>query len=363
MDQARILVGIDAGPDGLAICAIDQIGALLGEWQTTASLTHISEQLAGLGSPNDILVGIEAGETAIHLTRGLRAAAYQVRVLETRHASAFMKVRQNKTDRNDARGIAEIVRLGLSVVPAVMVKSSKIQLLRSELVLRDRLMKQRTATENGIKAVLRLNGGRLTRSWSGTHLDRCVKNEIARLKHEHIDLTEVVLPVLEIAVALRKTLERATRRLERVAQTDPTCRRLMSMPGVGTICALSFYTAVEDPARFVDNADVGPYFGLVPRVSQSGGSAQYGRITHRGNTMTRTHLVTAAKSLMQQPRQDCQLRRWAIKLAERAGRRKAQVALARKMAITLLAMWKSEESFIAEPTSRSELERDAPNQA
>ncbi len=273
-----------------------------------------------------------------------------------------MKVRQNKTDRNDARGIAEIVRLGLSVVPAVMVKSSELQRLRSELVLRDRLMKQRTATENAIRAVFRLNGGRITRSWSGTHLDRCAKVEIARLKHTSIDLTEVLLPVLEIAVALRKTLERTTRRLDRIARDDPICRLLMSMPGVGTICALSFYTALEDPRRFVDNADVGPYLGLVPRVSQSGGSAHYGRITHRGNTMTRTHLVTAAKSLMQQPKQDCQLRRWAINLAERAGRRKAQVALARKMAITLLAMWKSGQSFTAEPTRRPAVKEAAPCQ-
>jgi hypothetical protein len=132
----------------------------------------------------------------------------------------------------------------------------------------------------------------------------------------------------------------------------------MTIPGVGVICALSFYTAIEDPYRFRHSDDVGPYLGLVPKVTESGHSSRHGRITKMGNTMTRTHLIAAAMSLMQQADQDCALRRWALSLAERGGRPKARTALARKLAVIMLSMWKTEQVF--EPERLSSERRSGP---
>lgn len=340
-------VGIDAGADVVAICILDAGGSILREVSADASVSAIEEVLPK--HTEGLIVGIEAGGTAIHLTRGLRKIGYDVRVLETRHVHAFLGLRQNKSDRNDARGIADILRLGWQAVPQVLVKSERSQRLRSELVLRHRLMQQRIATEAAMRGILRANGGKISRAWSGTHLEKTVVAELERLRAIGIDLGEVLLPTLEVVVTVRRTLEAITRRLTRVAREDEVCSRLMTVPGVGCISALSFYTAIDEPSRFVRNEDVGPYLGLAPKLNQSGQTSRMGRISKRGNQMTRSHLVSAAKVLMQLSKQDSELRRWAIDLKERAGPSKARVALARKLAVVMLAIWKSGRRFNPEP--------------
>jgi transposase len=341
----RLSFGIDAGADAVSICALSHNGDVLGEASCEALAPTVIEKLAFLGGAPESVVGIEAGGCSTSLIRKLRSAGYSVRVLDTRRVSGFLKITQNKTDRNDARGIAEIIRLNNAAVPDVMVKTEAIQLLRSELVLRQRLVFQRVAVENALRGTFRLNGGKLSRVYSGAHLARMVNDELIRLKTEGVDLEEVVAPVVSLLVALRQTLERSNRRLAHRAEELDVCRRFMTIPGVGSLCALSFYTAIENPQRFEQAADVGPYLGLVPKVNQSGNVLRVGRISRAGNSMTRTHLVTAATGMMKQADKDNDLRRWAMKIAERSGRGKARVALARKIATVMLAMWKSGEPF------------------
>lgn len=345
LDGRRLCVGIDAAADTVAICAMDESGAVTGESGCSSSPSVVIEHLEMLGATNTAEIGIEAGGCGTALTRRLRLGGFSVRVLDARRVSGFLKLTQNKTDRNDARGIAEIVRLGTNAVPDVLVKTEAIQLLRSELVLRHRLVQQRLALENVLRGTFRLNGGKLTKPYSGTHLARLVAEETARLGSEGIEIGQLVDPVVDLLVALRQTLARSDRRLARRASELDACRRFMEIPGVGTICALSFYTAIEDPGRFERSEDVGPYLGLVPKVSQSGTVNMYGRISRAGNSMTRTHLVTAATGMMRLAAKDNDLRRWAMKIAERSGRGKARVALARKLATVMIAMWKSGEPF------------------
>jgi transposase len=138
-----LLFGIDAGGDSVAICAIDENGEIQGETICSSSPPIVIEQLAVLGATDGSLVGIEAGGCSTQLTRRLRASGLIVRFLDARRVSGFLKLTQNKNDRNDARGIAEIIRLGSTSVPDVLVKAEAIQLLRSELVLRHRMVAQR----------------------------------------------------------------------------------------------------------------------------------------------------------------------------------------------------------------------------
>ena len=343
--MGQLAFGIDAGGDTVAICAVDPAGTITGEICCDASPAVVIENLTELGATQQTIAGLEAGGCGVRLARKLREAGFNVRVLETRYVSGFLKLTQNKTDRNDAQGIAEIVRLGARGVPDVMVKTEAMQMLRSEIVLRHRLMAQRIALENALRGTFRLNGGKLGRLFSGTHLERSVEEELDRLRNEGTDLRVVIGPAAALLVELRRTIERADRRLSHIAAELDACGRFMTIPGVGSICSLSFYTAIENPHRFERATDVGPYLGLVPRVSQSGHSFRSGRISRMGNTMTRTHLVTAAKSMMQQADKDSEMRRWAMKLVERSGRGKARVALARKLATAMLSMWKSGEPF------------------
>lgn len=346
--MSELAFGIDVGGSVVAICAVSTTGAIAGEVTCDAAPHSVIEKLKELGAREDTIAGVEAGGCALSLTRKLRESGFQVRVLETRYVSRFLKVSQNKTDRNDARGIAEMVRLGASAVPDVMIKSEAIQMLRSELVLRHRMMAERISLENALRGTLRINGGHLGRLYSGTHFERLIAEELDRLRAGGVDLREVVSPVAALLVQMRRTIERMNRRLAHIADELDVCKRFMTIPGVGTICALSFYTAIADPHRFERNADVGPYLGLVPRISQSGGMMRSGRISRMGNTMTRTHLVSAAKAMLRLSNKDSDARRWALKILERSGRGKAQVALARKLATIMLAMWKSGEPFRAD---------------
>jgi transposase len=200
------------------------------------------------------------------------------------------------------------------------------------------------AAENSIRALFRLNGGKLKSSWSAAVLRQNVRAELARLrKVEKVDLSDEVAPVLALCEAMRSYLEGLDERLEATAKEHPVCSRLMEIPGVGPICALSFYSAIEEPSRFRRNSDVGPYLGLVPRVRQSGQSTARLRISKMGSSMTRGHLGTAALLHLRYAKSDLQV--WGESLALRVGKQRARTAVSRKLAVTMLAMWKSGEPY------------------
>lgn len=343
-------MGLDIGADTVSACIKDDAGCVLAKAELMASDEDITKFLLRYGSSESMVVGLEAGSTGIHLTRKLRHRGYQVHVFETRQTSKFLSIRQNKTDGNDAEGLADLVRLGRGVVAEVSVKSVECQLLRSKLVVRQKLVSHRMAGEGAIRSAFRLNGGKLERSYSAVGLRRNVLSEVKKIKdREGVDLTEDVLPVLEICEATRRHLERVDRNLMKLAENHPICSRFLAIPGVGPITALSFYSAIGDPARFKRSADVGAYFGLVPRLKQSGGTSVRCGISKMGNAMTRTHLVGAAAAIMRQKSEVGVLRVWADNLRERSNYRRVTTALARKLAVVMLSIWKSGQTFDPNP--------------
>jgi transposase len=340
-------IGLDTSIDTVAICILSKPGRVLGEHTAPCTASAITSCLQRYRLSPEAILGVEAGSTGTQVTRDLRSLGYHIEVLETQNVSAFLSVRQNKSDRNDARGIADALRLGEGVVPRVHLKGLACQHIRSAIVLRHQLVGQRVALENAIGALLRLNGGRLRNVWSATSLRRNAESELERLRSLGADIRDIASPCLDLAVRLRQLIEQMDKRLERSAREDDVCRRLMTVPGVGWLCALSFYTAIECPDRFAKAEDVAPYFGLVPKLHESGQVSRLGHISKRGSRFTRTHLVTAAQSLLRQSGDESVLRQWALAIQARAGRSKARVALARKIAIVLLALWKSGEAFDA----------------
>jgi transposase len=182
-----------------------------------------------------------------------------------------------------------------------------------------------------------------------TLLRERVLGQVARLKDEEgIDLQDSFEPLIEVCVNLRAYAQKLDRQLEKFAAEHSVCRRLMEVTGVGPICAISFYTAIEDVSRIERPANVAAYLGLIPRRYQSGDVSYTKGITKTGSKMTRSHLVTAAMVFSTRG-PDSKLKEWAGALRERIGKRRARIAVARKLAIILLIMWKYDKHFEAYP--------------
>jgi transposase len=346
--MGHLWAGIDLGLRESHICVVDDEGRPIREVSCPTGLHEIRE---ALGEPGrDVqLIAVEAGSDT-HTVRQLREHGLPVALFEARKASRFLAIRRNKTDASDARGLADLARLGQKTVSRVHLKSLECQQLRSQLAMRHRLVKVRVATESAIRSRLALYGVHLKKQYSPELLRERVAAHIARLKEsDGVDLDEDLEPLLDVAESLRRYTKKLDARLEKAAKNHPVCRRLMQVTGVGPICSLSFYSAIEDPSRFTRASDVAAYLGLVPRRHQSGEVSYTRGITKTGNTMTRTHLVNAALVFgFKGP--DSHLKRWASALRERAGTRRARVALARKLSILLLTIWKNGTSFQPFPT-------------
>jgi transposase len=343
-------IGIDAGADELSLCATDDEGSILFQHScvTKAKVVH---ELLKRHKRRVQLIGIESGSSGTALTRALRKLGYPVAVFEARQASKFLAIRRNKTDRNDARGLADLARLARGSVSEVRVKSLQCQQMRSALVMRQRLVRLRVTMESAIRSLIRLNGGKLKRSSTTAAFQKNVETEIKRLrKVEKVDLRADMEPLIALSVATRGYVEGLDRRLRGEAEGNPVCRRFMEIPGVGPLTALSLFSAIEDPHRFRRNADVGAYFGLVPTVRESGQLTTKRRISKAGDTLTRSLLMTAAQQHILWA--DTAMSTWAKGLAGRLRNRGVQTAVARKLAVTMLAMWKAEEQYQPYPSLR-----------
>lgn len=342
----NIWVGLDVSADALVACAVGSDGVPIAEAALPSCSMAVARFIVANAGDRDAVIGIEAGSHSIGMTRKLRGLGFTVHAFETRQASRFLGIRRNKTDRNDAKGLADLVRLGRGVVSEVYIKSVECQQLRSKLVLREKLLRQRIAGEAAINSIFRLNNGRLKRSYSNASLRQNVVKELERIREvEGVDLSPDILPVMEIAAAIRRNLEVTDRKLMKLAASHPICGRFMAIPGVGPVTALSFYSAIEDPTRFRKIEDVGAYFGLAPRVRQSGDVLHRLGVSRMGNSLTRKHLLTASSILFRRDLPEYDLWVWARSLAERASPQRARTALARKLAMVMLSLWKSGESY------------------
>jgi transposase len=329
MDTNFAWAGLDLGEELTTLCVVDDQGEVLLERSCRSVLPEIDVSLRPFASRLQ-LVAAEAG-TGTHLLRKLSSAGYPVAIFEARKAKKFLTIRQNKSDESDARGLADLARLGRNTVSRVHMKSVDLEHLRSELVMRHKLVRLRVVVEGSLRSRLAMYGRRM----------KPIRSAIG---DDGIDLREQLEPLMEVAEGLRKYLRCLDKQFERRANDNDVCKRLMEVPGVGPICALSFYSAIEDPNRFTRVSDVGAYLGLVPKRYQSGRLSRTAGITKSGNKLTRTLLVTSAQS-MRRHNVQCALAEWGEALRERLGSGRAKVAVARKLAIVLLKMWKTGAHF------------------
>jgi transposase len=329
--------GLDVSLEEAAICIVDETGGVVKEMRAASEPEALADALAAAGLPLE-RVGLEACSLAAWLHDGLRDAGWSAVCIETRTANAAMKTMPNKTDRNDARALAQIMRTGW--FRQVHVKSRQSRLQRSLLVARRTVLNEMRSIENVVRAVLREAGLKLGRPARARFEER-----VRELAGEDAAVMAIAAPLLAVLRTMRMQLDVLTRRVLSVVRDDGTCRRLMSVPGVGPITALAFRATVDDPARFARSRAVGAHLGLTPARYQSGETDIQGRISRCGDELARTALYEAAHTLLVRSTKWSSLRAWGMAVARRRGMARARVAVARKLAVILHRMWRDEASF------------------
>ena len=325
-------VGLDVSLRSCALCVVDPKGNVLVERELACEVNDIAECLSEFEFPIE-RVGLEAGTMSQHLYFGLQAAGFDVVCLEARQVNAALSAMRNKTDKNDARGIAHILRTGW--FSPVHMKSREAHGLRALLSTRKALLKKTMDLANETRGLLKIFGIRLPKSVSHGSFDGIVRPII-----EMDDvLAHALVPLLDARVALYQQYLELDRRVKRAASHDEVCLRLMTVPGVGPIAALTFKAAVDDPTRFKRSRTVGAHFGLTPRRYQSGEHDNPGRISKAGDSDVRAALYAAGNALLMRSMAQSQIKSWGMRLMRTKGRRRAVVAVARKLAVLLHRMW------------------------
>jgi transposase len=329
--------GLDVSLEETAICIVDEAGHIVREARSASEPDALVAFFGACGLEME-RVGLEACSLTAWLHAGLTETGLAAICIETRQAKAAMGAMPNKTDRNDARGIAQIMRTGW--YRAVHVKSPSCRSWRALLTARRMLVNKRRDVENGVRALLREAGLKV-----GTPSRRDFPARVRELTGDNPVLAELGQSLLSVIEVIDKEVVRLTRRALDEVKAEPTCRRLMTVPGIGPLTALAFRATIDQPGRFRKSRDVGAHLGLTPRRYQSGQTDVQGRISRCGDELARTALYEAAHSLLIRSSKWSALRAWGLSVAKRRGMARARVAVARKLAVILHRMWADGSEF------------------
>jgi len=331
--------GIDVSLESASVCVVDASGRIVSEAKVASEPDVLIRWFGNLGVEVS-RIGLEAGPLSQWLYAGMREAALPVELLETRHVRDAFKAMPVKTDRKDARGIAQLIRLGW--FRAVHCKSLPAQELRAVLTARKLVQGKRHDIEMSLRGILRGFGLKV-----GPTTTRSFEGRIRELVEGHPTLLAVADALLLARATLGEQLGKLQKRLVSLARDDMRARLLMTTPGVGVLVALTYVSAIDDPARFRSSKATGAHFGLTPKKYQSGETDVTGRISKIGDASVRTALYEAANVILTRPVKGSLLKSWAMRVAKRTGMRKARVALARKLAVILHRMLANGSAFVA----------------
>jgi transposase len=317
--------GLDVSVKETSVCIVDDTGKIVREVRVASEPEAL---LAVLASPayHFKRIGLEAGPLSQWLFSALSEEDLPVICVETRHMRAVLKAQVNKTDRNDARGLAQMMRVGL--YRPVHVKTLRSQKLRMLLTHRKLLQSKAIAVDNDLRGTLRNFGLKV-----GTVGAARFEARIKELIENFPDLAVLVEPLLVVRRVLREQLGILHGRLLAVVRDDDVCRRLMTVPGVGPV--VTYRATIDVPARFRKSKSVGAVFGLTSAKYQSGEIDHSGAISRCGDELMRTMLYEAAQSMLFHSTRWSWLKAWAMQIARHRGMKKAIVALARRLAVIM----------------------------
>ncbi len=336
--------GIDVSLECSSVCVVDANGKILREAKVASEPEALIAwfRLLGFGLER---IGLEAGPLSQWLFAGMKAAGLAVELLETRHVRKAFEAMPVKSDRNDARGIAQLMRLGW--FRPVHCKSMSAQETRAILTARKLVQSKLRDVENSLRGILRGFGLKV-----GKTTERRFAGRIEELVTDQPHLEKIADALLAVRAVLQKEFAAFEKQTRKMARSDARTRLLMSTPAVGPIVALTYASAIDDPARFKSSKQAGAHFGLTPKKYQSGETDYTGRISKIGDGSVRTALYEAAHIMLTKPLKGCsQLKSWAMRIARRAGMSKAKVALARRLAVIMHRMLADGTPFNAAATA------------
>lgn len=330
-------VALDVSLREISVCVIDAKGGVTFEGKVMAE----PAALVGLiraKAPQAVRVGLKTGATSPWLFHEMKAAGLPVVMMDARHAHAALSMRPAKSDRSDARGLAEMLRMGWFREVAARSLSSLER--RTILGARHQLVTMRTELDAQIRGMLKTFGLMLSTGNKDTLIKRAEE-----LAQGHPVISSLVAKLAEVRRYVVTQIAAIDRDLRRLIRAEPTLKRLMTVPGVGPITALAFLSAVDEPGRFKHARDVGPYLGLTPTRYQSGKTDRQGHISKRGDTFTRTCLYKDANVLLTRVQRFSPLKAWGMRLVKRIGAGKARIAVARKLVVILHCIWTDGTEF------------------
>jgi len=334
-----VFIGFDISLQTTHICAVDIDGNVVREGIAVSEMEPVDSWLrTHCKDWNVRRIVFETGQLSTHFYHGLRAS-WPVICIDARQAHGTLKAQRVKTDKNDARGLAQIARTGW--YKAVHVKSPEGQALRALMGGRKQLVELRLELENHIRGTLKTFGIKLGSVTAAAFSEKAQ----ALIASENDLVKEVILAMLNTRNAILEQQKALDRRCGFIARRSPVVKRLMTVPGVGIITALSFQAEIDDPHRFRKSCDVGAHLGLTPKRYASGETDWTGGITKCGNGALRTLLFEASVTMLTRSGKWSRLKAWAVRLAQRNGFKAASTALARKLSVVMHRMWVTERDF------------------
>ena len=334
-------LGIDLGDRKHAICIIDQEGEIIQE----CMISNTREDLARLAkSYPDSLIAMEVGMHSPWISRFLQKLGHRVIVANPRKLRAIYE-NPRKSDKKDALMLAKLARADESLLSPIEHRSERAQRDLLQIKLRDNLVRQRVNIISSVRFILKSLGIK-TKSPKTAYFTRHLRRQLEEDYPEMLTLVEPSLLVIDSITAQVKALDKSIETL--AAESYPETQLLSQITGVGALTSLAFVLTIEDPNRFKRARDVGSYIGLVPKRDQSGEMDKELRISKAGDRYLRTLLVNAAHYVLGPFGPDCELKRHGLKLAERGGTRakkKAVIAIARKLSVLMLTLWKNKSTY------------------
>jgi transposase len=333
----ELYVGLDISQSMTHLCVVDSKGKRIWEGKCSTSPEAIAETVRKR-APGAELIGMESGALSPYLWHELTGMGLPVVCIEARHAHKTLSEQLNKTDKHDARGIAQLVRT--KFFKEVKVKSVESHRVRTLLGARAQLVWMRTDLKNQVRGALKTYGFVVS--------DRAEKGfnaKVAGIMKDCPGLRRMVAPLLTVLETVQREVEVLDKLFEEYSENNAACRNLKTVPGVGPITAVAFTSAVDDPKRFRKSRSVGAYFGLTNRRDQSGERDIAGRISARGDQMVRCYLWDAAGALLTRTKSWSALKSWGLRVAKRSCLAKAKVAVARKLAVLMHQMMITGEAF------------------
>jgi len=332
-------IGIDLGDRKHQVCVLDRDGEVV-EGKAIGSDRDALRTLARRFPGARVI--IECGMQSPWTSRFLLDLGMEVIVANPRKVRAIWQA-ERKSDKRDAEMLARIGRMDPRLLKPIRHGSAEAQQELLSIKMRDALVRQRVNIISAIRFTLKSLGHRVSNPGTA----RFHKVVLEQVPAECVALIE---PMVGVLAEMGEQIKRFDGLIKRAAEAHPVARHLQQIVGIGPITALYFVHKIEDPGRFPKARDVGAYLGLCPRRDQSGDCDKQLRISKTGDAFLRRLLVSAAQYILGHFGKDCALREFGLRLSERGGpraKKKAVVAVARKLGVLMLSLWKSGEDYQA----------------